>query len=71
MQKRLLFLKSNIAGFCNIGRKVTIGMGSNIFSRIFLGEGSIIGGGSLVTKSIPAYTVNYGSLAKIIKKYDE
>lgn len=63
-----VLLGSNIAGMCRIGKKVNIGMGTNVFDEVSIGDSSIIGGGSLVVKSIPEYTVSYGSPAKVTKK---
>ena len=42
-------------------------MGANIFDEVHIGDNSIIGAGSLVTKDVPANTLVYGNPAKIIK----
>jgi len=55
----------NIAGCCNIGNGVEIGMGANILEHIAIGDNSIIGAGSVVTKSVPANVVVYGVPAKV------
>ena len=49
---------------CWIGEKVVILPGVTIGTR------SIIGAGSVVTKSIPDYSIAVGNPAKIIKKYN-
>lgn len=49
---------------CWIGEKVCILPGVNI------GKKCIIGAGSVVTKSIPDYSIAVGNPARIIKKYD-
>ena len=49
---------------CWIGEKVIILPG------VTIGEHSIIGAGSIVTKSIPSYSIAVGNPAKIIKKWD-
>lgn len=59
---------SNIAGFCNIGMDVTIGMGANIVDGIKIGNNTIIGAGSLVTKNLPENVVAYGVPARIIRE---
>lgn len=41
-----------------------------ILPGVTIGEHSIIGAGSVVTKSIPAYCIAVGSPAKIIKRWD-
>ena len=47
---------------------VWIGAGSIILTEIKIGKGSVIGAGSIVTKSIPEYSIVAGNPAKIIKK---
>lgn len=46
---------------------VSIGAGSIIMGGIKIGKNSMVGAGSLVTKSIPANQVWYGNPAKYIK----
>ena len=50
-----------------IGRHAHIGMGSIIMPGVTLGDGCSIGAGSLVTKSMPEWTICYGSPCKPIK----
>lgn len=45
-----------------------VGMESFIMPGVTIGEGAIIGAGSLVTKDIPAWTVATGRPAKVIKE---
>jgi acetyltransferase-like isoleucine patch superfamily enzyme len=45
-----------------------VGMGSIILPRVKIGEGSIIGAGSVVTKNIPPYSVVAGNPAKSLRK---
>lgn len=49
---------------CWVGEKVIILPGVEI------GDWSIIGAGSLVNRSIPAYSIAVGNPAKVIKRYD-
>ncbi len=45
-----------------------IGMDSMIMPGVTVGEGAIVGAGSLVTKDIPAWTIATGSPAKVVKQ---
>lgn len=48
-----------------------IGMESMILPGVVIGEGAIVGAGSLVTKDIPPWTIATGRPAKVIKKIPE
>lgn len=52
----------------HIGRHAWIGGNTTILPGVAIGEGAVIGAGSVVTKDIPAYTVAVGNPAKVIKK---
>lgn len=54
----------HIGSNCWIGEKVVILPG------VTIGDYSIIGAGSIVTKNIPPYTIAAGNPAKAIKKWD-
>ena len=43
----------------------SIGSGSTILSKVTIGENSIIGAGSVVTRDIPANSVAYGNPARV------
>ena len=45
-----------------------IGMESFVLPGVTVGEGAIVGAGSLVTKDIPAWTVSTGRPAKVVKE---
>ncbi|WP_314297068.1 DapH/DapD/GlmU-related protein [Capnocytophaga gingivalis] len=53
-----------------IEKNVWIGELSCILQGVTIGEGSIIGAMSVVTKDIPPYTIAVGSPAKLIKRYN-
>jgi len=51
-----------------IGRDSYIGMGVCIMYSGDIGEGSVVGAGSVVVKPIPSYSVAVGCPAKVVKK---
>jgi acetyltransferase-like isoleucine patch superfamily enzyme len=51
-----------------IKRGASIGSGSTILCGITVGEQSLVGAGSVVTKDVPAFTVVAGNPARVIKK---
>lgn len=53
-----------------IERNVWIGCNSIVLPGVRIGEGSVIGAGAVVTKSIPRMTVAVGNPAKVIKSRD-
>lgn len=53
-----------------IGNNVWIGESVCILPGVTIGQGSIIGALSVVTKSIPPYSIAAGSPAKVVKVYD-
>ncbi|MEH1823859.1 MAG: acyltransferase [Nostoc sp.] len=53
---------------CN---KVWIGFNSIILKGVTIGEGAVIGAGSVVTKDVPAWTVVAGNPARIIREIPE
>ena len=55
-------------GKIHIGRGCMIGMETMIMPGVTIGEGAIVGAGSLVTKDIPAWTIATGRPAKVVKQ---
>ena len=55
-------------GEIHVGKGVMVGMETMIMPGVTIGEGSIVGAGSLVTKDIPAWTIAAGRPAKVIKE---
>lgn len=51
-----------------IGNDVWIGANAVIMPGVFIGDGSVIGAGAIVTRSIPSYSVAVGIPARIIKE---
>lgn len=54
-------------GIC-IGENVWIGANCTILDGVHIGDNSVIGAGSIVTKNIPSYSVAVGNPCKVIKK---
>jgi acetyltransferase-like isoleucine patch superfamily enzyme len=80
---RLLCHQRDFSGFCvgddymKLGYVVKpivlkkgclVGMESFVMPGVTIGEGAIVGAGSLVTKDIPAWTIAAGRPAKVIKQ---
>jgi acetyltransferase-like isoleucine patch superfamily enzyme len=64
-----------VCGFCmrgpTIKRGARIGVNVTLLSHITIGEGALIGAGSVVTHDIPAHTLAYGNPARPSKAVDE
>lgn len=54
-----------------ISDDVWIGANSVITAGVKIGRHSVVGGGSVVTKDIPEYSVAVGNPAKVIKQYSQ
>lgn len=50
-----------------IGNDVWIGCMAIILKGVTIGEGAVIGAGSVVTKDVPPYTINGGNPARVIR----
>jgi acetyltransferase-like isoleucine patch superfamily enzyme len=50
----------------HIHKAVQIGVNVTILPFVEIGEGSLIGGGSVVTKDIPPYSLAYGNPARVV-----
>ena len=83
---RLLCHQRDLSNYCigddyaKLGYKVApihlkkgclIGMESFVFPGVTVGEGAIVGAGSLVTHDIPAWTIATGRPAKVVKQIPE
>lgn len=51
-----------------IGRDVWIGASSVILGGVSIGEGSIVGAGSVVTRDVPKYSIVAGNPARVIRR---
>lgn len=57
----------DISGPIMIGRHAWVGAKSIILPGVRIGEGAVIGAGSIVTKDVPAYCIAVGNPARVIK----
>jgi acetyltransferase-like isoleucine patch superfamily enzyme len=55
-------------GEIHLCKNCAIGTGSIVMPGVTVGEGAIVGAGSLVTKDIPAWTIATGRPAKVVKQ---
>jgi len=55
----------------HISSKSWIGFNSIILKGVTIGEGAIVGAGSVVTKDVPAWTIVAGNPAKVIREIPE
>lgn len=54
-----------------IGDNVTVGINSTIIGSVHIGDGAIVGAGSVVVKDVPSYAVVCGNPASVIKMREE
>ena len=65
-----LFAQGLETGRLIIGDRAWIGRNSFVGHDLELGEHAVVGANSVVTRSVPAYTVVAGSPAKVIRRFD-
>ena len=58
-------------GKIHIGKGALLGMETFVMPGVTIGEGAIVGAGSLVTKDIPAWTIATGRPAQVVKQIPE
>lgn len=59
-----------VEGEIEIGRHVWIGANACILKNVVIGDHCVIGAGTVVTKSIPPYSIVYGQKDLIIRKIE-
>nr|WP_329608386.1 acyltransferase [Nostoc sp. CMAA1605] len=55
----------------SINNSVWIGVNSTILKGVTIGEGAVVGAGSVVTKDVPPWTIVAGNPARIIREIPE
>jgi acetyltransferase-like isoleucine patch superfamily enzyme len=53
-----------LAGCVSIGAQAFVATGASVIPEICIGEGSVIGAGSVVVRDVPAHVVAYGCPAR-------
>lgn len=67
----LYYMKQSLEGKdVRIGEGTWIGEKVCVLPGVNIGKKCVIGAGSIVTKSIPDYSIAVGNPAKVVKKYD-
>lgn len=54
-----------LAGHVRIGRGCNVGLGASVHQRRYIGDGAMVGMGSVVTRDVPPYAKAYGSPARV------
>ncbi len=67
---KVLHLPTNVASQISVTVRVLrdIGVGATILPGVRIGEGSIVGAGSVVNKNVPPYRVVAGVPAQLVRK---
>ena len=50
-----------------VGRRASIGSGAVILCGVTIGEGAMVGAGSVVTKAVPPRTIVAGNPARVLR----
>jgi len=53
-----------------IGRGASLGSNTTVLCGVKVGEGAIVGAGSVVTRDVPPYTIVAGNPARVLRKVD-
>lgn len=51
----------------HVGRRASIGSGAVILCGVRIGEGALVGAGSVVTRDVPPYTIVAGNPARVLR----
>ena len=54
-----------------VKKRASIGSNATIICGITIGEGAIVGAGSVVTKDVPPYTIVAGNPARVLRKVEK
>lgn len=59
---------ATVGGNVHIGAFSAISLSARIIHKITIGEHAVIGAGATVVKSVPAYSVTYGTPARVVRR---
>jgi acetyltransferase-like isoleucine patch superfamily enzyme len=54
-----------------VQKRASIGSNATILCGVTIGEGAIIGAGSVVTRDVPAYSIAAGNPARVLRKIEK
>ncbi len=57
----------NVAGLCDVGERVVIGIGATVLDRVRIGAGSVVAAGSVVVKDVPEGVQVVGVPARVTR----
>jgi acetyltransferase-like isoleucine patch superfamily enzyme len=57
--------------YTRVKRGASIGSGCTILANLTIGDGAVIGAGSVVTKDIPPHTIAAGNPARILRRIED
>lgn len=63
----IMFQPSVSKGGIRIEEDVWLGAGAIVLDGVSIGKGSVVGAGSVVTNSLPEYTISYGIPARVMR----
>ncbi|MBQ6174878.1 MAG: hypothetical protein IJK28_09665 [Clostridia bacterium] len=62
---------SVVGAYVHVGKAVTVGMNSTLLGRVHVGDFTLIGAGSMVTKDVPNDVIVAGNPAKVLRARGE
>jgi maltose O-acetyltransferase len=71
LEQGLLFRETRRMAPVEIGNNVWIGTGARILPGVTIGANTVVGAGSVVTRSLPSGVVAVGVPARIVRRLDE
>jgi maltose O-acetyltransferase len=70
LERGLLFRKTRMMAPVEIGNNVWLGTGVRVLPGVTIGDNTVVGAGSVVTKSLPGGVVAIGIPARVVRKLE-